>query len=510
MWWLTLVAGALLMTGCALPSLNLRVPSSSLKETADTRLGRAITPKLLAHPSESGIYTLTGARDAFAARVLLADAAERSIDAQYYIWHADRTGKLLFEALWRAADRGVRVRLLIDDNTTTGLDPTLAALSAHKNIELRLFNPLVNRGVRWSNYFFDFSRLNHRMHNKSFTVDNQVTIVGGRNIGDEYFDAGTRLSYIDMDVLAVGPVVQEVSDQFDLYWNSASAYPAGMLLEQPPPDSAEHLTTTFAATPVDPLAAQYLAALRETQIVTDLGQGELPLEWTKARLVYDDPAKALDTKQQREDILLLARLLAMTAPPTSEFDLISPYFVPRSRGGGDLEGLARRGVRVRVLTNSLESTDVIAVHAGYIKYRKDLLQAGVKLYELQRKELPQRSDAERKAGVRSATGLHAKTFQIDSKVAFVGSFNFDPRSARLNTEMGVVIDSASLAQRITQFFDSRITSAAYQLRLSEKNDIQWTATTADGLKVYDTEPGTSTGRRAKVRFLAILPIEGLL
>jgi putative cardiolipin synthase len=347
------------------------------------------------------------------------------------------------------------------------------------------------------------------MHNKSFSVDDQVAIVGGRNVGDEYFDAGTRLSYIDMDVLTVGPVVREVADEFDLYWNSASAYPAGALLGVPPTDSAETLTASFAATRLDPLAGQYLDALRETQVVSELAQGHLSLEWTRARLVYDDPAKVLDEKP-REDLLLLARLLGITDPPRTQFDLISPYFVPRSRGGGDLKALAGRGVQVRVLTNSLESTDVSAVHAGYIKYRKDLLRAGVKLYELERQELPQRSAEERKAGVRSATGLHAKTFQIDGKVAFVGSFNFDPRSAYLNTEMGVVIDSAMLAQRITQFFDSRVRSVAYELQLNPKGEIEWTILTAGGPRVYHTEPGTSSSKRAQVRLLSLLPIDGLL
>ncbi len=204
--------------------------TSALQDTDTTRLGRGVAPGLAAHPGKTGIYALSRGRDAFAARVLLAGAAERSLDVQYYIWHGDHTGYLLFEALWQAAERGVRVRLLLDDNNTSGLDATIAALDAHPNIEVRLYNPLVHRTARWTNYVTDFRRVNRRMHNKSLTVDNQVTVVGGRNIGDDYFAAGHGVAFADLDVIAVGPAVHEVSTAFDLYWSSASAYPAEKLL----------------------------------------------------------------------------------------------------------------------------------------------------------------------------------------------------------------------------------------------------------------------------------------
>jgi putative cardiolipin synthase len=491
--------------------LNERVATTSIQSTEDTRLGRALVPLRSAHPGQSGIYPLPGAEDAFAARALLAGAAERSIDAQYYIWQTDRSGQLLFEALWKAADRGVRVRLLLDDNTTAGMDSTLATFSAHKNIEVRLFNPLINRSARWTNYLFDFDRLNHRMHNKSFTVDNQVTVVGGRNVGDEYFHGGSSLAYHDLDVIAVGNVVNDVSDEFDLFWNSASSYPAGPLLGKPPEGSAESLLARFAAVHADPTAEEYLATIRQKPFVTQLAHRELPLEWAEVRLVYDDPAKAtVLSNEPRQDLLLLSRLLGMTAPPATQFDLISPYFVPRSQGEKRLKTLAGQGVRVRVLTNSLESQDVFQVYAGYKKYRKALLRANVKLYELQRRELPPPSTAEQKAGVRSATGLHAKTFQIDSRVAFVGSFNFDPRSAKLNTEMGLLIESPTLAREIASFFDSRITSLAYEVRLNHEGHLQWIETTPEGPLVRDSEPGATTWRQTEAWFYSILPIEGLL
>ena len=246
--------------------------------------------------------------------VLLADAADTSLDVQYYIWHGDQTGYLLFEALWRAAERGVRVRLLLDDNNTGGLDGTIAALDSHPNIEVRLYNPLANRSVRSLNYVTDFSRVNRRMHNKSFTVDNQATIVGGRNVGNEYFAAGSGVWYEDLDVIAVGPVVRDVSDAFDLYWNSASAYPAASLLRAAPPEAAGALQDKFTAVRADPVSVSYLEALRDTPLVRQLLTGELPFEWTTARLLDDDPAKTLDTSGGRRAVAVVPGRSPRPAP----------------------------------------------------------------------------------------------------------------------------------------------------------------------------------------------------
>jgi len=465
-------------------------------------------PSVLAHPGKSGIYALPRGRDAFAARGLLAAAAERSLDVQYYIWHGDSVGYLLFESLWQAAERGVRVRLLLDDNNTAGLDASISALDAHDNIEVRLFNPLVYRTVRLTNYVVDFSRVNHRMHNKSFTVDNQATVVGGRNIGDEYFDMGDGVTFADLDVIAVGPITREVSDAFDLYWNSASAWPAQTLLGTAKPEAIEQLKATFAATRADPRVAEYLDALRETQLVTQLREGRLPLDWADVHLVYDDPAKVLDTNI-RSDQMLLPRLLDTAGHVGMEFDLISPYFVPMAQGTASLQRLVGQGVKVRVLTNALESTDVAAVHAGYAKRRKDLLRAGIRLYELKRGDAPNPAEST-KTGGSSGASLHAKTFQIDGDRLFVGSFNFDPRSAKLNTEIGLVVDSPVLAQRLKAFLDTALPLHAYEVRLTPGGDLQWVEGTSDGPRIHDTEPGTSAFRRAEISFLSILPIEWLL
>ena len=482
--------------------------TSALHDTDNTRLGRAVAADVAAHPGKTGIYALPVPRDGFAARGLLAGAAERSIDAQYYIWHGDQTGYLLFEALWQAAERGVRVRLLLDDNNTAGLDSTIAALDSHENIEVRLYNPLAQRNARMLNFVTDFKRVNRRMHNKSFTVDNQVTIVGGRNIGNEYFGAGPGVTFADLDVLAVGQVVPEVSAVFDLYWSSPSAYPAGALLAKATPKDVEALKARFASVHGDPEAASYLQSLRETRLVADLKAGQLPLEWTEARLVYDQPAKTLDGDNR--DDLLLPHLLEAAGPPTREFDLVSPYFVPGTQGTAALEALARRGVKVRVLTNSLESTDVTAVHAGYAKRRRALLQAGVRLYELKRAEAPPAAKGKTEGGSSSAS-LHAKTFAVDRERIFVGSFNFDPRSARLNTEMGLVLYSPALAQRLSATFDTEVPLRAYQVRLADDGrSLVWIERTAQGETLYHTEPNTSLTRRMGVDIMTILPIEWLL
>jgi putative cardiolipin synthase len=492
----------LLAAGCALPSLTGRPTTTVLKDTADTRLVRNTAPLVQAHPEKTGIYPLSVAEDAFAARVLLAAAAQKSIDAQYYIWHDDVTGNLLFEALWQAAERGVRVRLLLDDNNTAGLDRKIAALAAHPNISVRLFNPLAVRSMRWTNYVFDFSRLNHRMHNKSFTVDNQVTVVGGRNVGDEYFDAGSGVAFADLDVVALGPIVEKVSSTFDLYWNSADAYPAEGIVGAASEKDAALLTDGFAQTRANAHAQKYLEALRQSVLITGLLKGDLPLEWADVRLVYDEPSKV---READRDVLLLPRLLQAVGAPATQMDLVSPYLVPMEEGTEAFAKLVHRGVRVRILTNSLESNDVAAVHAGYAKRRKSLLTAGVELYELRRAAVP----AQHGSTGGSSAALHAKTFQVDDSRVFVGSFNFDPRSAKLNTEMGFVIDSTVLAGRIRAFFDTQVLQVSYKVELKD-GDLEWIENAGDKPKIYHSEPGSSAFRRGAVKVASWLPIDWLL
>jgi len=508
--WLVISLTAV-VAGCAsLPSLEGRSETHALTDTTSTRLGRAVAQDVAAHRGKSGIYPMPVPTDAFAARVLLAADAEKSLDVQYYIWHGDQTGYLLYEAMWRAAERGVRVRILLDDANTKGLDETIATLAAHPNIEVRLYNPLMQREARLANFITDFERVNRRMHNKSFTADSQVAIVGGRNVGNEYFGAGEETLFTDLDVIAIGPVVREVSAEFDLYWNSASAYPAASIIPTAAPDAPAKLEAKFAEVRVDPASVTYIKALRETELVQQFLAGRLPMEWANAQVVRDDPKKTLDTSA-RTDVLLLSELLPAIGHPKTSFDLVSPYFVPGDRGAEVLDRLARSGVQVRVLTNSLAATDVPAVHAGYAKRRCDLLRAGVRLYEFKPTGTQDEKETKSKVGSSSTGLLHAKTFALDRDRIFVGSFNFDQRSAHLNTEMGLVIDSPVLAQRLSARLDRDLGRTAYEVRIAPDGRCpQWIERNASGEAVYDVEPETSAGQRSWIQFLEMLPIEWLL
>lgn len=503
------------LTGCVgLPKLQERPQIMAIAgaEVANTSIARALAPLLQSHDAGlSGIYPLAEADDAFAARILMARHAERTLDVQYYIWRADMTGLMLLEALHEAADRGVRVRLLLDDNNTAGIEPFLLAMHAHPNVEVRVFNPFVIRKARWLNFVTEFSRVNRRMHNKSFTVDGAATIIGGRNIGDKYFGAADDILFADLDVLTVGAVVPEVSADFDAYWNSPAAY----LLEQVSgkrhngvslaelAEQAEHISRS-------PAAEEYLESLRETDLLARLLGRDLQFEWAPVRMVSDAPSKVW--QKHPENSLLVQQLQEIIGNPQQDVELISPYFVPTAAGVEAFTWLVRSGVEVRVLTNSLAATDVAFVHAGYARRRKALLQAGVELYELSHVRPKRVRGSKRKDKILGSSGssLHAKTFAVDSQYVFVGSFNFDPRSANLNTELGFVIDSPVLAQRIRQAFDEEIPEQAYRLSLNNKQQLRWTVRDGDRLRVYVREPKSSLWRRAGVRFLSWLPIEGLL
>jgi putative cardiolipin synthase len=526
---LSSIGGLVLMAfssiGCAtLPKLEGRIPTSVLTDTADTGLGRAVADGAAGKGDVSGIHPLANPREAFAARVVLARAAERSLDVQYYIWHADTAGVLLFGELWDAAERGVRVRLLLDDNNTSGMDGIIAALDSHPSIEVRLFNPFASRGSRALGYLTDFERLNHRMHNKSFTADGQVTIVGGRNVGDEYFAAGGAMVFQDLDVAGAGPVAAETGKAFDLYWNCEAAYPAELIVGKAAADGIDKLKARVTAVRASTEARTYLEEVGATQLIADLIARRLSLQWVPARLLYDDPVKVSGAASDED--LLFTRLLQAFGKPQRELDLISPYFVPGKKATAELAAYAAGGIRVRVLTNSLAATDVGAVHAGYAKRRKPLLGGGVKLYEL-KPDVPTAAAAQAVgqqagkggpggssgggSGGSSAVSLHAKTFAVDRSRVFVGSFNFDPRSARLNTEMGVLIDNPALAEAISKGLDEKLPLAAYEVVLSAAGErLEWLEQTPQGEVRHTTEPRTGFFRRLGVGFMSLLPIESML
>ena len=490
-----------------LPPLEPRTVSTSLPGTSATVLGKGVTPLAAAHPGHSGILPLRDPADAFAARYLLAQAAQRTLDVQYYIWRNDLSGTLLMNALVGAAGRGVRVRLLLDDNNTGGLDEVLAAVDAHPQIEVRLFNPFAIRKPRFLGYLTDFSRLNRRMHNKSFTADNEVTVIGGRNVGDEYFGATDGVLFADLDVIAVGPVVTDVSNDFDRYWSSESAYPAARLLPHVDRSKIGDVAAAAARVEREPGAVAYLTALRQSSFVRDLSAGTLPLQWAGVKMISDPPAKVVNRARPEE--LLFHRFGEIFGEPANEIDLVSPYFVPGRRGVELFTGWTKRGVKVRVLTNSLEATDVAVVHAGYAKRRKDLLKSGVILFELRRQPGTRPAEGASPYGS-SGASLHAKTFAVDGKRIFIGSFNFDPRSAELNSEMGFVIDSVPLASGLAAVFETDIPGGSYEVRLTNAKELRWIERRPSGVVEHATEPGTRPLQRLLVSLMSALPIEPLL
>lgn len=508
--------------GLVLVTLGLLLPlpdrqgiqaSHALAASTATPIGKAVHQAQAGHDGKSGVIPLAGGGEAYAARVLLARTAEKSLDVQYYIWQADTTGVLLLDELRAAALRGVRVRLLLDDNGITGLDAPLRALDDLANVEVRLFNPFTLRHPKLLSYGFDFVRLNRRMHNKSFTADGAATVVGGRNIGDIYFAFGPDEHYIDTDILALGPAAADVGAAFDSYWNSASAYPAGLILT-PAPDGLAQLQASAKAAQAGALAAPYLAAIARSPLMQTLTAGPDAVEWAKVTLVVDDPAKGLGAAAKGG--LLIERLAAILADaetrPIASVDLVSAYFVPGKGGTDLLTGLAAEGVRVRVLTNALEATDVIAVHGSYAGYRPALLKGGVVLGELRSDPLIPKQDrplASLLAG--SVSSLHSKVIAIDGQRVFVGSFNFDPRSARLNTEMGLLIESPTFASAVREAVDQVMQHGAYALRLSPNGALQWVAQAeGGGQEVYLDEPRSTWLERAMVRVIGVLPVEWMM
>ena len=482
----------------ALPVVSGRVDDTALPPLEDGPLGARAAQN---RPGLTGVAPLGNGADAFAARTLLADTAVSSIDAQYYIWHGDLTGTLLLDALRRAADRGVRVRLLLDDNGTSGLDAEIAQLNAHENAEVRLYNPFNLRRFKLLSFGFDFFRLNRRMHNKSFTVDGLATIVGGRNIGDEYFGIGSTPLFVDLDVLAVGKIVPEVATDFDRYWASPSVHPAGAILKA---TGGDPISERLSRWQDDPRFYEYKAILKASDIVTPLCRGSLNLEWTDAILVSDDPIKGQGAVP-RED-LLTGQLTRAVGNIESRFDGVTPYFVPGKAGVKAFATLQARGVEIRMLTNSLEATDVLPVHSGYARRREAMLASGVALYELSRAARPDTPDD---LGIFGSSGasLHAKTFAVDGERIFIGSFNFDPRSMQLNTEMGLLIDSEILANRLHAAFDDCFSGLAWRVE-AQNGKLAWIDPAAG--TVTTQEPGSSTFRNLALRVVGWLPVEWLL
>jgi len=508
----TLLAILSLAACGGLPKGGERTASTAMKGNERTALATVVRPRVAAHPGQSGVHALADAHDAIAARLVLADAARRSLDVQYFIWNKDLVGKVLLERLLRAADRGVRVRLLLDDLGTMPSDAVLLAIDSHPNIEVRMFNPATLRSPRLLGIVADIGRLNKRMHNKSFTADGQVSIVGGRNIGDEYFAAHEAMNYADLDVAVIGPVVKEVSDEFDLYWNHPASIPIASLSRQntTPEEFAakraalvEHRETAGQS--------QYAESVRDSEFARQLRSRNISFSWGHATIVDDHPDKVL-TSSAKTETHLAPKLREVVDKTKRELFLVSPYFVPGKQGVELLAGVRQRGARVVVITNSLAATDGVPVHAKYKLYRKALIQAGVELYEL--KPTAGALHERRPGSFRGPTGsgsasLHAKTFAFDRRISFVGSYNLDPRSSKLNTEMGLLFDCPGFAKRLPVNTERDIDRNAYRVELVG-NRLEWATREGNKQVRFDSEPESSLWKRIKVSVLSWLPIEGLL
>ena len=484
-----------------LPGRASILPTFAAPPASDGALATAIAEMAQAHPGKTGVVAVASGGDALASRVALARLATRSIDVQYYIWHDDVSGRLLLHELYQATLRGCRVRLLVDDNGVDGLDQVMATLDAQPDFEIRIFNPSTTRKPKLLGFAYDFLRMNRRMHNKSFTVDGVATIVGGRNIGDEYFDIGDEALMLDLDVIAIGAVVGDVVAAFDLYWNSRSVYPASLIVDPRIADLPAFVARGEQMRG-DARASELLRTLSDA--AHRLVDNRAAIEWTQVRLFVDDPSKGEGKAKGRA--LMITQLGEILYRSARTIDLVSAYFIPGKSGSAMFEALARRGVLVRILTNAFSTTDVKVVHSGYIKCRKRLLRAGVQLLEL-RPGLP--GAAGRPAGVAgsSSASLHAKTFAIDGEHVFIGSFNFDPRSAHLNCEMGLLIDSAGLAQRLDATFDDELPKVAYQPAIEADGGLGWRDAMAPGAPLLRPEPDTTGFDRLLMRLVGLLPIE---
>ena len=498
--------------GCAsLPEDFARPETFAFGNTDDTSLGKASRERRRGHPGETGFYPLGNGLDAFVARAVLANAAERSIDAQYYLLHKDLVGRLFVNVLLEATDRGVRVRLLVDDMDLDDKDFGLAAMDRHPNLEVRIFNPFARNVSRTSQFIARLGEVDRGAHNKSFNVDNQYAILGGRNIGDEYFEADPDLAFSDLDVVAMGPIAREVSTAFDQYWNSELAYPVSVLVtDLPTEQQAEEARARLSQFVAEQAESDYLRALRDSDLANALRNQAVRYYWGTGEVVYDPPEKLLEKRGDSERYLA-AQLSPHMRAVRKELIIFSPYFVPGKSGVAALRAARERGVRVRILTNSLASNDVAMVHAGYLKFRKALLRAGVELYEMN----SQLTKEQRKATFGSSVAsLHTKSFVLDRESVFIGSLNLDPRAVYFNTEIGVVFRAPELARDMARVFDERIDNVAFRLELvtSEKGSesILWHGIVDGQEQVFDHEPNATLWQRFKANFLSIFPIESQL
>jgi putative cardiolipin synthase len=527
---IALLAAAALF-GCAGLPPGAHYPktaSVTLAHPEDTRLGQQFTSAAQEHGGYSAFRLISAGADGFQARMQMIDAAERTLDLQYFIFRGDETGRMLTDQLIRAADRGVRVRLLVDDGDTVAGDEQILRLLAHPTAEVRIFNPSSYRGHgklrRRLNFILHARRLDYRMHNKLLVVDGAAALIGGRNVGNQYFQVDPESQFADDDVFTAGPIVSQLSGTFDEFWNSDLAIPAQALANAGPRDTGviahtEHEPATQASRtqPVASAGIDY-AALKTGGPYAGIISGSLPLVWAHVQLVYDSPDKKKVATGSLPGQQIAGAVVNSVRQVQSELLMVTPYFIPAADELQSLKDLRERQVRVRVLTNSLESTTEIAAQSGYDHYRVPLLKDGVELYEIRSLLGNVRGSGETAKVSRYGNyALHAKMYVFDRQKLFIGSMNYDQRSKRINTEIGVIIDSQELAQQMALRFDAMVKPVnCYSVALSpagaagNSSRLVW-RTQEDGHDVeYTQEPARSRWQRAEVRLLSLLPLDSEL
>ncbi len=503
-----------ILEGCvSLPDNDTKTVSKTITDGDTTSLGKGFNQVLEQHQGMSGVFMLRDGLDAYVGRAVLARLAERSIDVQYYMFHQDTVGRLLINELVAAADRGVRVRFLLDDMYGGEADDVWLALDSHPSFEVRLFNPFVRGHSKKLQFITRLKTVNHRMHSKTFTVDNQATIVGGRNIGDEYFDADPNLAFSDRDVMAIGPVVPDVSEEFDEYWNSHNAFPITTLQSEVESMGLDALRNELAVLKEQEATVAYVDALKNSALAKAMMNHNAQFSIVEAVVIHDSSEKLTKGKDWQAE-LLISQLAPYIQKSTKEFILVSPYFVPGQKGADGLCKLSEQGVEVSVLTNSLVSNDVGAVHTGYMRHRKELLRCGVHLYELN-------EEIKQKQGKRftwlpglSKSSLHAKTMSMDGEVMFVGSFNFDQRSLNINNEIGILFRHPGIVSESSRHFHENIEKVAFRVELIKdekgKETLRWTGTEDGNEVVFYAEPYAGFWKKVSVNLMRILPIDSML
>ena len=474
--------------------------TAAFTDTADTRLGKGVNAWVDAHDGQSGFYPLSQGMDALGVRLRLAEIAEKSIDLQYFLMKNDTAGIVMSDALLKAADRGVRVRFLLDDIFTTAPDRGLLLLNQHPNIEVRLFNPVSRRGFDSLNFVGDFRQANRRMHNKSFTVDNTISVIGGRNIADEYFELKTESEFVDFDMMVLGPVVAEISRSFDEYWNHERAVPMDRIAANKADEDLASVRAEVDEKMNSIYDSVYSKALEST-LLQDLMADRRALFPAEARVLSDSPDKLIH-EISKEHMRLASDMLEVLYSAEKEVIMISPYFVPGDSGVELVKNLVDKGIRVVIVTNSLASNNHVPVHGGYARYRKDIIRAGAELYEARVNAAGERRGSD--DGPEKLT-LHTKVFVIDGRYLFVGSLNLDPRSTQINAEMGLLIDSEELVQFLLPDPGDRLAKLTYHVVLNEDDKLEWHGQVDGQEVVKTTEPDTSAWLRFKAWIMKLAP-----